>query len=403
VSRSRPTSGEGVDGHGTGVLDGVELVHLRLPLVAPWVTSLGAIHRRDVLLVRVVAGGISGWGECVAQPEPTYSPEYVEGAADVLRRHLIPRVVGLAGPFRADGLAEGFVARMAPVKGHRMAKTALEVAALDAGLRATATSLAAYLATRCEPPAGAPPASVPAGVAVGVTGDVAALLDEVARWVDEGYRRVKLKVHPGWDVVPVEAVRSRWGPAELRLQVDANGTYAGLDDPAAALRPLDDAGLLLVEQPLGDDDLVGHAALAERLRTPVCLDESITSAELAAAALALGACGVINIKAGRVGGLAEAVRIHDLCRAAGVPVWCGGMLETGVGRATNLALASLPGFTLPGDLSAADRFWADDIVTRPARLDPDGSIAVPDGPGLGVEVRPDLAAVTVRRDWYPAA
>lgn len=243
---------------------------------------------------------------------------------------------------------------------------------------------------------------MPAGVVVGVTGDLDLLLDEVARRVDEGYRRVKLKIHPGWDVGPVHAVRSRWGPSELRLQVDANGSYAGVDDPAAALRPLDDAGLLLVEQPLGDDDLVGHAALGRSLRTAICLDESIISAAGAASALALGACTVINVKAGRVGGLAEAVRIHDLCRAASVPVWCGGMLETGVGRATNLALASLPGFTLPGDLSAADRFWADDIVVEPAHLDPGGTIAVPAGPGLGVDVRSDLAPVTLRRSWYPA-
>jgi o-succinylbenzoate synthase len=384
-------------GTATGTLEGVELVHLRLPLNAPWITAHGVIDRRDVLLVRVVAGGISGWGECVAQPEPTYSSEYVEGAADVLVRHLIPRVLAVAPPLRADRV----VAAMAAVKGHPMAKTAVEVATLDAGLRAAGLSLAAYLATRCAPPAGDPPASVRAGVAVGITGEVASLLDEVARRVEEGYRRVKLKIQPGWDVVPVEAVRARWGPGELLVQVDANGSYAGLDDPYRALRALDEAGLLLVEQPLGDDDLLGHAALARALRTPVCLDESITSSAMAAAALALGACGVINIKPGRVGGVAEAVRIHDMCRAASVPVWCGGMLETGIGRATNLALASLPGFTLPGDLSAADRFWADDIVTLPARLGPAGTIAVPDGPGLGVDVRPDLAAVTVRRDWYP--
>ena len=390
-------------GAAEGALEGIELVHLRLPLVSPWVTTFGVIDRRDVLLVRLVAGGVSGWGECVAQPEPTYSAEYVEGAADVLRRHLIPRVLGLAGGGDAPGrLAGRTVAAMGPVKGHPMAKTALEVAALDAGLRTTGRSLAVDLAARCEPPAGQPPRSVPAGVAVGITGDVASLLDEVGRRVEEGYLRVKLKIHPGWDIVPVAAVRSRWGPSELLLQVDANGTYASVTDPAAALRPLDDTELLLVEQPLGDDDLTGHAMLARALRTPVCLDETITSVATAAAALALGSCGVINIKAGRVGGVTEALRIHDLCRAASIPVWCGGMLETGVGRATNLALASLPGFTLPGDLSAADRFWADDIVTEPARLGLGGSIAVPDGPGLGVEVRTDLQPVTVRREWFAA-
>ncbi len=242
---------------------------------------------------------------------------------------------------------------------------------------------------------------MPAGVVIGVTGDTGLLVDEVARGVEEGYRRVKLKIHPGWDDRPVEVVRARWDPGALMVQVDANGSYAAVEDPVAALRPIDDAGLLLVEQPLGDDDLLGHAALARALRTPICLDESITSASVAASALALGACSVINIKAGRVGGLAEAVRVHDLCRAASVPAWCGGMLETGVGRATNLALASLPGFTLPGDLSAADHFWVDDIVTSPARLGPGGTIAVPDGPGLGVEVRGDLGSVTVRRTWYP--
>jgi O-succinylbenzoate synthase len=380
-------------------LDGVELVHLRLPLVAPWVTTLGVIDRRDVLLVRMVVGGVGGWGECVAQPEPTYSAEYVEGAADVLRRHLIPRVVGIRGPCSAATVRS----RLAPVKGHPMARTALEVAALDAGLRAEPRSLAQALATSCHPPVTVPARAVTAGVAVGVTGDVDALVDEVAGRVAEGYRRVKLKIHPGWDAVPVGAVRSRWAAGELLLQVDANGSYAGVDDPVAALAPLDEAALLLAERLLDEEDLLGHAALARSLRTPVCLDESITSAAMAATALAVGACTVVNVKAGRVGGLAEAVAIHDLCRAAGVAVWCGGMLETGIGRATNLALASLPGFTLPGDLSAADRFWADDIVTVPARLGPDGTIAVPDGPGLGVEVREDLSDVTVRREWYPTA
>jgi O-succinylbenzoate synthase len=379
-------------------LAGVEIVRLRLPLVAPWVTTMGVIDSRDVLLARAVVDGAEGWGECVAQPEPTYSSEYVDGAAAVLDRHLLPRLVDgppLVGP---DGVAD----RLAPVRGHLMAKATLEAAVLDAWLRVRGRSLAVDLARRAAPPSVAVPATVPAGVVVGITGSVEGLLAEVATRVAEGYRRVKLKIHPGWDVVPVAAVRDRWPTDELALQVDANGAYATRADPAGDLAPLDDLDLLVIEQPLADDDLLGHAALAARLRTRVCLDESLTSVGGVATALALGACSAVNLKAGRVGGPLEAVAIHDLCRRAGVPVWCGGMLETGIGRALNLALASLPGFTLPGDLSAADRFWAEDIVTRPARLTPDGTIAVPDGPGIGVELRADLAAVTVSRRWYRA-
>ncbi len=238
------------------------------------------------------------------------------------------------------------------------------------------------------------PRTVMAGVAVGVAGSVPALLDEVGQRVDEGYRRVKLKVHPGWDVEPVRAVRTAW--PDLALQVDANGAYAALTrgEALAALRQLDDQDLLLIEQPLGDDDLLGHQALSQALDTPICLDEAITSLAVAETALALRACEVINIKAGRVGGYLEAVRIHDACAERGVPVWCGGMLESGVGSAANLALATLDNFSLPGDLSASERFWATDIVTDPAVLRPDGTIAVPAGPGLGTEVK-DLRPWTI--------
>jgi O-succinylbenzoate synthase len=224
------------------------------------------------------------------------------------------------------------------------------------------------------------------------------LLEEVGRRVGEGYRRVKLKVHPGWDTVPVAAVRA--AHPDLALQVDANGSYAplGVAGAADALAAVDDLDLLLVEQPLGDDDLVGHAALARRLRTPVCLDEAVRSEGDALAALALGACGALNVKPGRVGGLVEAVRIADAAAAAGAAVWCGGMLETGIGRAANLALASLGAFTLPGDISAAARWWEADIVEPAAVLAGDGSIAVPGGPGLGVTVRLPPSAV-VGRAW----
>jgi O-succinylbenzoate synthase len=268
-----------------------------------------------------------------------------------------------------------------------MAKAALESAWLDAESRATGTSLARRL--------GGTRPTVAAGVAVGLTSGIPELLDEVGRRVAEGYRRVKLKIHPGWDVEPVAAVRDRFGP-DLLLQADANGSYRRAD--ASDLARLDAFDLLLIEQPLADDDLVGHAELAGKMTTPVCLDESITSAGAADTALALGACRVINIKPGRVGGLLEAVRIHDRCAGQGVPVWCGGMLETGVGRAANLALASLPNFSLPGDLSASGRWYREDI-TPPVSLEPDGTIAVPDG--SGVDVRMDVIdALTAWSEWW---
>ncbi|MGH9076191.1 MAG: enolase C-terminal domain-like protein, partial [Acidimicrobiales bacterium] len=337
----------------------------------------------------------------------------------VLDRHLVPRL--LAG---GVGTGAGVGPALAAVKGHQMAKSALELAVLDAELRARGVSLARHLAG-ASGSGGDPAGRVAAGVAVGIAGTVDALVAEVGRWVAQHYRRVKLKIRPGWDVGPAAAVRAAW--PDLLVGVDANGSYgpgvaarapAGPGAPAApeglaaparlealeALDALDHLGLSMIEQPLGDDDLVGHAALARRLRTPVCLDEPITSAAVAEAALELGAASVINVKAARVGGYLEAVRVHDVCRARGVPVWCGGMVETGIGRAANLALASLPSFTIPGDLSGSDRWWAADIVTPELGVEADGTIAVPRGPGIGVEVRAGAvdAAATWRR-WYRAA
>lgn len=376
-------------------LDGVEVVRIHLRLRQPWRTPHGVVADRDVLLVRAVLAGVEGWGECSAQPAPTYSPEYVEGALDVLDRHLLPRLLDAKVTS-----AEAVAGALAGVKGHPMAKAAIETAVLDAELRAASVSLADHLAARSVG-GGEPAPRVVAGVAVGITGSLDALVDEVGRRVAEHYRRVKLKIQPGWDAEPVAALRAAFGPG-LLLLVDANGAYAGVDDPAAALGALDVAGLLAIEQPLGDDDLVGHAELSRQLATPVALDESITSAAVAGTALALGAASAVNIKAARVGGYLEAVRVNDRCQAGGTPVWCGGLLETGVGRAANLALAALPNFTIPGDLSGSDRFWAADIITDPIRVDPDGTIAVPRGPGTGVEVRADLAAGASWRRWYPA-
>jgi O-succinylbenzoate synthase len=364
---------------------GVELRRISIPLVAPFRTSFGTESVRDILLVRLVTRDGEGWGECVAGAGPHYSSEYADGAADMMRRFLVPLLLS-AGRLDAQQVARW----LAPVKGHRMAKAALEMAVLDAQLRARGESFAGYL--------GAVRDRVPAGVSVGIAGSVPALLDTVAGYLDQGYVRIKLKIEPGWDVEPVRAVRERFGDG-LALQVDANAAYTLAD--AGTLARLDPFDLLLIEQPLPEDDLRGHAELARLVRTPVCLDESITSAKVAADALALGAARIINIKAGRVGGYLEARRIHDLCRAHGVAVWCGGMLESGLGRAANVALAALPGFTLPGDTSASDRYYARD-VTAPFRLE-QGHLRVPDGPGLGVEPLPDmLADLTTATEWLPA-
>lgn len=388
-------------GAGSG-LSRIEIHRLRLPLAQLWVSPVATMVDRDVLLVAATVDGVVGWGECVAQHEPTYSPEYVDGALDVMIRHLIPRALAVrVGADRAlqdtvtgtPALLAGVEEALAPVKGHPMAREGLTTAVLDACLRSRGVSLASHLGALSSRtgPGWVPPASVAAGVAIGVAGDVGALIREVAARLEEGYHRVKIKVRPGWDAVAVNALRQQFGPA-LALQVDANGSYGplGVEAAAAHLAKLDGAGLLLIEQPLGDDDLVGHAGLARRLATPLCLDESITSVDVARSALALGACRVINIKPGRVGGLGQAVAIHDLAADAGVGVWCGGMLETGVGRAANLALAALPNFCLPGDLSASERYFTDDVVTEPAVLGPGGQMAVPRGPGIGVEIRSDL-------------
>ena len=347
----------------------VQLRRLRLPLVRPFRTSFGTETERDILLVQVVTDdGVVGWGECVAGAAPLYSSEYVDGAQSVIRDFLIGRLAALP-QLSAAGVAPA----LEVVKGHPMAKAALEMAVLDAELRERSLSLAEHF--------GAARSRIPVGVSVGIADSIPALLDEVEQYLDQGYARIKLKIEPGWDLEPVAAVRSRFG--DVVLQVDANTAYT-LGD-ASHLARLDAFDLLLIEQPLGEDDIQGHAALASRLRTPVCLDESIVSARAAAAAIAVGACSIVNIKPGRVGGYLEARRIHDLCAAHGVPVWCGGMLETGLGRAANLALAALPNFTLPGDISGADRYWHRDILTTPL-LAQNGEMEVPHGDGLGVEV-----------------
>jgi len=361
----------------------VELRRVALPLVAPFRTSFGVEHARDVLLVRVVTPDAEGWGECVAGAEPRYSSEYADGAADVLGRFLLPALAEVP-ELRPEAVAPalGFV------RGHRMAKAALELAVLDAWLKARGIPLARHLGATRE--------RVPAGVSVGIMGSLPELLDAVAGYLDAGYLRIKLKIEPGWDLEPVRSVRERFGD-QLVVQVDANAAYTLAD--AAHLARLDPFALLLIEQPLPEEDLLGHAELQRRLRTPVCLDESITSAKAAVDAVELGACRIVNVKAGRVGGYLEARRLHDLCHARGVPLWCGGMLETGIGRAANVALAALPGFTLPGDTSASDRYYHLDL-TAPFVLR-DGHLPVPQGPGIGVEPLPAaLKELTTASKWF---
>ncbi|MGH8777139.1 MAG: o-succinylbenzoate synthase [Jiangellaceae bacterium] len=356
----------------------ITLHRLRMPLVSPFTTSFGTQAERDTYLVEAAldtgSATVTGWGECVAMAAPLYSSEHLAGAAEVTRRWLAPALFGVA-----DLTAETVGHHLRHIVGHPMAKAAVEMAVLDAQLRAADQSFASYL--------GVTRRVVPSGVSVGIQGSPADLVRVVGDYLEQGYARIKLKIKPGADIEFVAAVRREFGD-DVPLQVDANAAYTLAD--AAHLRRLDVFGLLLVEQPLGESDLRQHAELARQMRTPICLDESVVSTEAAADAISLGAAAVINIKPGRVGGYLEARRIHDLARAHGVAVWCGGMLETGVGRAANAALAGLPGFTLPGDISGSSRFYTRDITDEIVMRD--GTVAVPDRPGFGVEVRPDRLA-----------
>jgi o-succinylbenzoate synthase len=348
-------------------LEAVELRRIGMPLVAPFETSFGVQLERDILLVKATTSEGVGWGECVAGEEPTYSSEYVDGAQHVLAHHLLPRL------FEREGVAADDVfPLLRPVHGHQMAKAAIEMALLDAELHARGESFASRF--------GAVRDAVDCGVSVGIHRSVPELLETVSGYLDQGYRRIKLKIKPGWDVEPVRAVREQF--PEVPLQVDANTAYAESD--ARHLAELDAFGLLLIEQPLPEEQVMAHARLARIVRTPICLDESIHSLQAAVDAIELHACAIINIKPGRVGGYLEAKRIHDLCAKHSIPVWMGGMLETGLGRAGNVAMAAMPNFTLPGDTSASDRYYHHDI-TEPFVLH-DGRLRVPSGPGLGVRI-----------------
>ncbi|GAB4581941.1 MAG: o-succinylbenzoate synthase [Anaerolineales bacterium] len=350
-------------------LEAVTLYPLRMPLVSPFETSFGRATDRECVLIEVRAEGLTGYGECVADSHPGYSYETVGTAIHILRDYLIPPLLGKPVP-----TPRTYFALSSPVRGHHMAKAALEMAFWDLQGQAEGKSLKKLF--------GGVRDRVEVGVSVGLQASPAALVNTVAGYLDQGYTRVKIKIKPGRDVEDARAVRSAF--PHLRLQVDANSAFTLADAPT--LQPLDDLDLLLIEQPLFEDDIWDHAKLQGYFKTPICLDESIITPRHARYALEMNACRIINIKPARVGGLANALEIHDLCQSWDIPVWCGGMLETGVGRAANLALASLPNFTLPGDISATERYYHEDITFERFALNPDSTITVPDQPGLGVTV-----------------
>ncbi|MGC8639878.1 MAG: o-succinylbenzoate synthase [Isosphaeraceae bacterium] len=353
----------------------IDLTLVRLPLLRPFQTSSSRKEHLDHILVRVWSeGGATGWGECASPSDPFYCPETVESCWHILRDFLAPMVLG-----KSWTTIEELRRFHAAVKGNAFARAGLEMACWDLLARGQGRPLAALLGgTRTE---------ILSGVSLGIEREVEILLDRIAQFVDEGYRRIKLKIGPGWDVEVVRRVRDRY--PDLPLQVDANSAYTLADTDR--LRQLDAFNLLLIEQPLAHDDIIDHARLQAQLATPICLDESIHSADDARKALDLEACRIINIKVSRLGGLLEARRVHDHCLARGVPVWCGGMHEFGIGRAANVAIASLPGFTLPGDVSGSDKYYRQDIVDPPI-LATNGAIALFDGPGLGVEPVEEIIA-----------
>jgi len=350
-------------------LDALDIRLARLPLREPFATSFGRVESRLLFLLRLHAAGLSGWGECVALESPLYSYETVGTARHVIRDFLAPVILGE----RPTSLAD-LARRLARFKGHPMAKAGIELAFVDLVARLRGEPLFRVL--------GGTRARVTVGISLGLQDTIDALDSRVNDSLERGYKRIKLKIQPGCDLEVVAEIRRRH--PEILLSADANAAYTLAD--AARLRQLDGQSLLMLEQPLGHDDLVDHATLQKDMATAICLDESLTSVERTRQALDLGACRIVNMKVGRVGGYSQALAIHDLCLQRGVPLWCGGMLESGIGRAHNVALASLAGFTLPGDISGSLRYFDRDIITAPVEVTKDGTIEVPRSPGLGIEV-----------------
>jgi O-succinylbenzoate synthase len=366
-------------------IERVELWHIRLPLAHPFETSFGRQEKRDAIIVKLFGQGVVGYGETASMAGPWYSYETIETCWHVQRDFLIPMMLGR----QVESTAQ-LMDLFAPVRGHNMAKTGLEEAFWDLSARQEGVSLAETLGgTRDE---------IECGVSIGIQATPSDLLKRIEAFLAEGYRRIKIKIKPGWDLSVVREVRRAF--PHIRLMVDANSAYT-LDD-AALFVALDEYHLLMIEQPLGYDDIVDHARLQGQIQTPLCLDESIHTPDHARQALDLESCRIINIKPGRVGGLHRAKQIHDLCQEREAPVWCGGMLETGIGRAHNVALASLPNFQLPGDISASKRYYEQDLVWPPFEITPEGMMVVPRGPGIGVEVDEErLEKATVRKLEFP--
>jgi O-succinylbenzoate synthase len=360
----------------------VTLREIQMPLVAPFETSFGRTTLRRILLVEVEADGVTGWGECVAGEGPFYAPETVETAWHVLRDFLWPALRG-----REFAAASEIDAMLSGIRGHNMAKGALEAGVWDAEARQKQMPLWKLLGGELR--------QIPCGVSIGLQENDDELERQVEKELAAGYQRIKIKIKPGRDAQPVARLRQRF--PRIKLMVDANSAYQLRDTPL--LKQLDAYFLMMIEQPLGWDDIYSHAELQRKLQTPICLDECIYSVEHARAAITLGACRIINIKLGRVGGYSAARRIHDLCRENSIPVWCGGMLESGIGRAHNIALSTLPNFTLPGDVTASRRYWTEDVIEPEVTVSPQGTIAAPEGPGIGFEPRRErIDALTVRRE-----
>jgi len=367
--------------------DAITLREIQMPLVHFFETSFGRTYSRRILLVTVHSDGLKGWAECVAGEEPYYSNEWIDSAWATLKRYLAPAVLG-----REIAGGRDVPALYSKVREHRMAKAAIENALWDAEAQHKEQPLWKLLGgTRRE---------IPCGVSIGIQDSVDQLLGKIEHELAAGYRRIKVKVKPGWDVNVLERIRSRW--SDILLSCDANSAYTL--DQLEHLREFDQFNLLMIEQPLWNDDIYYHARLQRELRTAICLDESIVNARSAAIAIESGACRIINIKVGRVGGFSEARKIHDIAREQKIPVWCGGMLESGIGRAHNIALSTLENFQLPGDVSASKRYWKEDIIEPEIEVSRDGMIAIGDAPGRGYRIREDLIEkLTVRKEVVTAS
>jgi O-succinylbenzoate synthase len=367
-------------------VEAITLREIQMPLVNFFETSFSRIYSRRILLLTAHCDGINGWGECVAGEDPYYSAEWAETAWPTIKHYLAPAVLG-----QTVTAARESVPLMARVKGHRMAKAAIENALWDAEARQKQQPLWKLL--------GGCRREIQCGVSIGIQDSIEQLLENIESELAAGYRRIKLKVKPGWDLKILERVRSRW--PEILLSCDANSAYT-LDD-LEHLRKFDQFNLLMIEQPLWNDDVYYHARLQRELRTAICLDESIRHVRDAASAIETGACRIINIKVGRVGGFTEALKIHDVCQGSRIPVWCGGMLESGIGRAHNVALSTLENFRLPGDVSASKRYWKEDIIEPEVEVTTQGTIVIRDEPGTGYRVREDLIEkLTVRKEMIRA-